>query len=586
MFFGITKWLRESWKPDFFISNFLVPLFVLALYFISFEYLLASVWRLPDSVNSNFASKSWKYLLLLAVSSSLIFITFLRTKKNEKVTIDVSVEKLAIGDFLLLLLPLTPVVQYILNNQDILSASKSLPTLLFFLLFSGLYIFVFPKLFGLIGSTRTLMIVGLAFVFTLTSMAKLSHTFAWYEAGSLWVQWMFFGGTFIVAWLLYNLNDKKILRLLIVSVFVVNSMGQLVAQGDERSGVSLPVSENKMLSLIEGKNPTVTPNIYLLVYDAYVSNETMLAYGIDNSSQEEYLREAGFELYPHTYSVAGLTLATLSRVLNASTELYDNGYSGVSGDGIVQNTLREFGYETYGIFPWSYFFEGKSSTYDFSLPGPNAQSELLLGAILMGEFRFDVGYFPPRELFTATKQSIFADTSVDPVFVYTHSNFPEHSQNSGACLPDETDLFKARLMKANLEMRQDIKTIIENNPEAIIIVAGDHGPYLTKNCTATAKAYDLSEISRLDIQDRFGTFLAIRWPTQDFGKYDDITVLQDLFPAVFAYLYDDERILESKIDSSTLAPDAISGAVVRDGIIYGGVNDGEPLFLTPIPLPQ
>ena len=119
-------------------------------------------------------------------------------------------------------------------------------------------------------------------------------------------------------------------------------------------------------------------------------------------------------------------------------------------------------------------------------------------------------------------------------------------------MPDETELFKDRLDLANDEMKQDIETITQNDPGAIVVVAGDHGPYLTKNCTTIlAGHYDISEISRLDIQDRFGTFLAIRWPTEDFSEYDDITVLQDIFPAIFAYLFKDDGFLEAKVDSTT-----------------------------------
>jgi hypothetical protein len=142
-------------------------------------------------------------------------------------------------------------------------------------------------------------------------------------------------------------------------------------------------------------------------------------------------------------------------------------------------------------------------------------------------------------------------------------------------------LFGERLARANIEMRQDIDAIMENDPKAIVIVAGDHGPYLTKNCYSTARFYELSEISRLDIQDRFGTFLAIRWPTEDFEEYDDIIVLQDIFPAIFTYMFEDPRLLESKIEPVTLDKDAviISGAAVVDGVIVGGIHDGEPLFL-------
>jgi hypothetical protein len=160
-----------------------------------------------------------------------------------------------------------------------------------------------------------------------------------------------------------------------------------------------------------------------------------------------------------------------------------------------------------------------------------------------------------------------------------HDPLPDHSQNSGACLPDETELYRERLIRANYQMKQDVETIIQNDPGAIIIVAGDHGPYLTKNCYATGSDYDISEISRLDILDRFGTFLAIKWPTEDFSEYDDITVLQDIFPAIFAYLFKDARLLEAKVEPITFCCPSISGAQVKNGIIYGGIDDGEPLFI-------
>ena len=91
--------------------------------------------------------------------------------------------------------------------------------------------------------------------------------------------------------------------------------------------------------------------------------------------------------------------------------------------------------------------------------------------------------------------------------------------------------------------------------------------------------YDISEISRLDIQDRFGTFLAIKWPTKNFEQYDDIIILQDLFPAVFAYIFQDVSLLDAKIEPITDQDYIISGAKVVDGIIEGGINDGEPLFV-------
>ena len=568
--------LNRNLEVNFFFSNILVPSIFLFLYFVSFEFMLFPILKIPNGVSNVFVSRSLRYFSLLALGSYLIFFAIFKLKKGGKLKINKSHDKISSGDLILLLLPLTPVIQYVINNQDILSPFGSLSALIFFVLFSGIYIIVIPAVLGFVGSTRTMISLGLAFVFTITSMAMLSSSFAWHEKGSLKIQLIFFGCTFLVTWLLYRLNDKKVLRVLIVVVFISNSIMQLLAQEDLIDRTSLPVAENKLLSLVEEIKPVVSPNIYLLIYDSYVTNETMLAYGIDNSSQEEDLEEMSFELYPHTYSVANYSIGTMSRVLNASREFFDDPRRVVSGDGIIQNALRGFGYKTYGLFSSDYFFRKYNPTYDFSIPEPSTTSfNILIRAILMGEFRFDIGFdIQPREQFVENKRNIFESISGGPVFIYMHSSLPGHSQNSGACLSDETDRFKKRLTSANLEMQEDIKRIIDNDPEAIIIVAGDHGPYLTKNC-ASLHEYEESEISRLDIQDRFGTFLAIRWPTQDFEHFDDIVVLQDLFPAVFAYIFNDERFLESKIEPTTFSP----VVKVRDGIIYKGINRSEPLFV-------
>ncbi len=265
---------------------------------------------------------------------------------------------------------------------------------------------------------------------------------------------------------------------------------------------------------------------------------------------------------------------------------YGNERKAVSGDGIVQNLLGKFGYKTYGVFPVDFFFRGIKPSYDYSFPSFDdsfldygSSASLLYRAIFMGEMVFDNNFdeIPPEE-YIEEKKIILSKVTEEPRFVYMHSKLPNHSQNSGVCRPNEIELFSERLARANVEMRQDIALIMENDPEAIVIVAGDHGPYLTKNCFATEDEYDLSEITRLDIQDRNGTFLAIKWPSLSFEVYDDITVLQDLFPTIFAYIFEDQGLLKSKIEPITDNGMKISGVQVSDGTIVGGINDGEALF--------
>lgn len=580
--------LNKVFDGNNFFQNIYVPSLVLVLYCGSFAYY--SSHFLVEGVSYIFVSRVTKYLLIAVLVVGLIYLISDETKKSHFLS-ESPVQGFYLGDLFLLLLPLTPIVQYILSNQEVLSLKESLYLLVVFAIFSSIYIFVFPALIGRLSSNRqVLMIVGLAFVYTITNMASLTNYFNWYTEGSLKIQLAFLSGIFLIVWFLYQINQRRVLYLFVASSFVISSFTQMFTLNEKAGKPAQPFNENKLVSLIGDRIPATTPNVYLLIYDAYVPNETMLAYGIDNSVQEEFLVGEGFTLYPHTYSIGSETVETMSKVFNASAEYYGNRRRGVSGDGVVQQIFKKFNYKTYGLFYYDYMFRGIESSYDYSMPGnitpddspPPPPYIQLANAILIGEFRFDIGDVGfrgrSREKLVETKQSVLASLSEKRVFVYAHSDLPTHSQNSGACLPNEVDLFKERLARANVEMKQDVAIIVRNDPNAIVIVAGDHGPYLTKNCTATADLFDISEISRLDIQDRYGTFLAIRWPTGDFVNYDDIIVLQDLFPAIFAYLYKDTSILDLKIEPLIPIPNSISGASVRNGIISGGINDGEPLY--------
>jgi hypothetical protein len=574
----ITDLVRRTLTPSFLFSHVAVPLGVMALYFT-----LASM-LLPPGVNQVFAARSAKYSWPIVILLWIAFFAVLWARKLRIHPGKIPGENASPSDLILLLLPLAPVVQYIVNNDEILSWVDALLVLSAFALLAAVVVIIVPILLGRTGSARPVMYLGLAFAFTITYMASLSRQFAWHENGSLKVQLPVFGGVWLLGWLLFRLKQRKLMHFMIAASFLANSTVQIYARESERSPEDPGQARSMLEELVGSREPPVTPNIYLLVYDAYVVNETMLAYGIDNRAQERYLEEQGFTIYPHTYSVEAYSVGSMSPVLNASYTLEDYARRAVSGDGVVQNLLRDYGYKTYGVFPSDYYFRGILPSYDYAFPGYSHPAALLSRAILEGEFRFDIGFDDiSRDQFLQEKDRVLSELSEDPRFLYTHSTLPGHTQTSGACLPNEVELFRERLAQANLEMRNDIETVIENDPGAIVIVAGDHGPHLTKNCASTGDAYEISEITRLDIQDRFGTFLAIRWPTANFAQYDEIVVLQDLFPAIFAYMFADRGLLEGRGGPPMAGGNAISGATVVDGLIVGGIDDGEPLFTSEWP---
>jgi len=574
----ITKYLQ----PGFIFSNLFVPTALVVFYCGVYTLFLFELF--PLNVNYYFSLDLFIDALLILLVLLVLLVAPRLLKKQKAVQHPPARSKVPHASSWILLLPLAPVIRYLLSNQETLSLLDAAIILAACLAFSFVFIIAIPALLSRYSPARMLVSVGSAFVFTILNMASISGLLHWLEKGNFAIQLPLFVLALALTWLLLGLENKKDLVFVVLAFFLGSVALQFLPQSKSPAAEQAPSvhQENRLADLIAGRQPVRASNIYLLVYDAYVPNETMLDYGIDNSAQEGFLAGQGFTLYPHAYSVGAHSLSSMNKVFNVGSNTSGHSRHGVSGDGVVQNLLRSLGYRAFGIFGYDYMFRGLGPQYDYNVPQTVMPFyRLLFSGILMGEFRFDIGLESiSHQEYVRAKREVFANPGESPLFVYTHSSIPDHSQNSGACLPDETERYAERLREANTEMRQDVAAITASDPEAIIIIAGDHGPYLTKNCTFTYTAYDRSQITRADIQDRFSVFLAVRWPDGADQPYDEITILQDVFPAVFAWMYDDAGLLRSKIAPDTVDSYAVSGAAVRNGIISGGVDDGQPLFLS------
>jgi arylsulfatase A-like enzyme len=108
------------------------------------------------------------------------------------------------------------------------------------------------------------------------------------------------------------------------------------------------------------------------------------------------------------------------------------------------------------------------------------------------------------------------------------------------------------------QMEKEVKHILSLDPNAIIVLMSDHGTWaLSWNIYSVLedkRFYNDKEISqRMIFRDIFGAFMAIRWPDKErAAKYDkEFNVTQDLFPIVFAYLYDSPVPLKYKIKQNS-----------------------------------
>jgi len=518
-------------------------------------------YLVPDGITKNFLAV---LVLCIAIVGLLTFL-LLRFQQGAFVDADVGAVPLSHKDLLVALVPWGPIVGYVLLNRSLLYPHDAMLVLVGWLFILCLLVYVIPRWLSNWGEFLPLVALSTGLLFSVTNMALLSNAMNWYESGNIFLQLGIF--VLVSAFVGYLiLRDRKILYLVCVLVFCSS-----IFQPTPRSSTIGPGKATE-IEIVEAE-PARSPDIYFLAYDSYVANETMQGYGIDNSPQERWLEDQGFTLYPKTYSVAASTTATVGRLFGAR----DQFQRARSGGAPLIDQFERAGYTSFGLFENGLFFQGVGAHFDVNFPEETSSALVLTLAILEGRFRHNVAYRSPSHTeFVDTKRQTLAST-VRPKLVYAHSG-PGHSQNSGQCLDDETQLFRQRLKRANVEMREDIAAVQTHNPDSIVIVFGDHGPYLTKNCHRLSD-FPLHSIDRLDIQDRYGTFLAISAPQEIRDEFDP-KVLQDLAPTILGFVFPDHDFSEYRFAPDTLEVNQTAGGVrVENGIIVGGKNSGEALFL-------
>jgi len=575
----ISLLLKNNEKITQIFVNTFIALSVLVLY------MLLSIRFLPEGINKTFVTRFSIRIIILMIVLFFAFFLYFSLKRNRHILYKNTVESFYYSDVLLLLLPMTPIVQYIILNQYMLSFFDNIMLISIFLGLALILSFIIPFIFGIFSSRTVLIITGLSFSFFLFNMASMAADFRWIGIGSLNIQILIFSLTFI--FLLFGyLFFRKILYTAVAVFFILKISISLISITTSDDQKSLSVDNSKAYSFLLSKDIIKTPDIFLLTYDSYVENETMLQYGINNSSQEDYLIKNGFNIYRGTYSVGWNTKTSMTSVL----ELRFTGHPKIKANGMVPNILKEKGYDTFGIFFSDLWFDTDNindSVNNINDSVNNSTYKVLAKSIFEGEFRSDAGFVQGRPNgFSEKKLDVFRTKSNKPKFVYIHNYNPGHAQGCGKCRDNETKLYKSRLVTANKLMKREIDTLIKFYPNSIIIVNGDHGPRLTKTCRGIPansswknKQYNKSEINRLDIQDRYGAFLAIKWPDNANIDHNKIEILQDIFPSVFAYLFENDSIYNFRMEQFTVGnKDVTAGVRVRNGYIIGGKDDGKLLF--------
>lgn len=588
---GFTTRLKNFLLDDvavFFIASG-VPAALLA------AYSLTSSFVLPNGVNAAFSKWVWKIFAYYLTVPLIFILVRLFLKKDLTFLNRGKPESFTAGDFVFILIPMTPVVQYILSNQDSISILSALLIFIFFAIITTVFGVVVPVLLSKFAPKKVLLTASISFICLTLSMASISTAFGWSQKGSKLILSLVLIAVIVVLSMRVFIPEK-IFNLAIIIFFSVNTVTGLANKKQpaehHKEKISADMKNLSVVSVLDGMKIKRHNDILLIFYEAYADNETIQHYGSDNSDQLKFLEENGFTIYHGIYSLGTPTQVSFVRTFNLDADLMEH-RKYLAGAGAVHSLLHQQGYKTYGVFDNNWNLRGLQISeikYDLCYPQPSGamDTRILINAILTGEFTDTVSFAGINfETYLQHKQKVINKEFATPAFMYSHSNNPGHGPSGSGIEPEKRDKYVQEYLKylarANIEMKSDVKAVIQNNPDALVVIAGDHGPFLTKTGYGLGKGrgnFTINDIDRYDVQDRFGTFLAIRWPEKKYARRYDIKILQDIFPAIFSYLFNDDTLFNRiKMKRITQNRNEVLGVYIKDGIIYGGRDNGQPLFI-------
>ena len=539
-------------------------------------------FSLPQGLTTDFLLRGFNLISYIAVALNIFFLISWYFDKDFKFKKKIELPELK--DLLLLALPMAPVLDYAVLNSDYLDLFGLLYLFAITIGFTIFFSFIFPLVFSYFASFKTLMISGLALSFTIITMGKISdNPDNFFLDNQFATQFLYLIISFVAVYLLYIFNKK--VAYVAVIFFMISGIVVNFLNYSENSVKFIKEDSDRLEKFLDNKNNEIIKkkNIYLMVYESYANLETLNHYGFDNSNHIKFLEKNGFKIYHGIYSNGGLSIESTSRILEINGELSKPGRHYTSGNAFGLNVLKANNYKTIGLFKSHYFFGSAPINWDEYYPEGNAAKYFgknLINIIFEGEFRFDVfDDFYSYDKYLELKRK-YLNSIKNPSLFYTHNSYPGHSGNSGRCASNEKELYFEGMKKANVEMKNDIGNILKNDPDSIIVLLSDHGPYLTKNCREL-RDYDVSEIDKYDIQDRYGAFLSIYWPKSISDNKNDIVITQDIFPAILSNITSNPKLfdeLKEKRKFFDNFENNTGGVNVFDGIITGGKDLGKPLF--------
>lgn len=367
--------------------------------------------------------------------------------------------------------------------------------------------------------------------------------------------------------------------LLVLLVFRAGQAGWAIAATVAR-GDDLVSADN--IAVYEQVKLARTPNVYFICLESYHGFGAMRElYGFDNAEFREFLGETGFVVAADVLSNYSFTMTSLQSFLQMGhhyaagafgnhDSLYARGF--IAGSGTYYNPvlriLKRNGYDVVYLLPTDYYYRPGAGLVDYSLidaSWPFAPLKASLPRFVGREPETVVPDYPRQVAETIARWPLDR-----PTFFFAKLG-AEHA-GDGYDYRTDREAFAARYVqivaRENAAIEALCRQIVARDPEAIVVLAGDHGPQSYKSSrrgfAATKRTGEISA-DRL-VRDSHDVLLAVRWGTDPAPAEYPYRSLVNVMRFVFLQLGGGEALRgTAAADSSYLLDDVGLLHVAEDG---------------------
>lgn len=286
------------------------------------------------------------------------------------------------------------------------------------------------------------------------------------------------------------------------------------------------------------------PNIYYIQPDGYINFSELKKelYQVDNTDFESFLNENNFKNYPDFRSNYITTLTSNSATFMMKHHYYNhrvdysemlNARKNVVSKNAVLDIFKSNGYKTHILTEHPYLMVNRPKLgYDYSNFNYNEIPYITTGF----EVKKDV--YPDLE-------NAIANKSTEGNFFFIEIFEPGHvstTQVASKGKDEERRLWLEKLKIANDKIEKIVQHIVENDPEALIMIMADHGGFV--GLDYTRQIYHKTTNPDV-IHSAFGSILSIRWPHGKAPEIDsNLKSGVNVFRILFSYLAEDDKYLQ------------------------------------------